>query len=271
MTLARFGCWQFLAAVVLLLPIALTARAAETNRVNARFETYGLAGFHVLTEYTTIEETADHYAITTDMATRGPARLIVVLKSHSEVRGTLARDTPSPSDYRADMRRNGTNHHYGLDYRGDGAVVDVSSPPSSKWPSFDAGQVRGTVDQLTAYFIVERQLARRGTCALTLPVFNGAEFYYLRFTDAQRETMSADGYQDFTAPAWVCHVERKDLIDNPDVNQDTYRRGTIWYARVTSGDYLEPVRMEFDTSFGIVKGYLAELHGRGIDLHLIKE
>ena len=149
-------------------------------------------------------------------------------------------------------------------------MTDVSSPPS-RWPSFLAGQVRGTVDQLTAYLTVERQLARRGTCSLTVLVFNGAEFYYLRFTDAQREMMSADGFQDFTAPAWVCDVERKDLADNPDGNQDTYRRGKIWYARVTSGDRVEPIRMEFDTSFGIVKGYLAELHGRGVDLLLIRE
>ena len=29
-----------------------------------------------------------------------------------------------------------------------------------------------------------------------------------------------------------------------------------------------PVRMEFDTAFGVVKGYLAELRGPGVDLQL---
>jgi hypothetical protein len=28
--------------------------------------------------------------------------------------------------------------------------------------------------------------------------------------------------------------------------------------------------MGFDTAFGGVKGYLAELHGRGVDLHLVR-
>jgi hypothetical protein len=266
----RYRCRQSLTVAALLLPIALAARAAETNRVKARFEIYVLAGLHVLTEYTTVEETGDRYAITADLATRGFARLFVDLTSHSEVRGTLAGGNPSPYGYRAEVRRNGTIRHYGVDYRGQGAVTDVSSPPS-KWPSFVAGQIRGTVDQITAYFMVERQLARRGTCALNVLVFNGAEFYYLRFRDARREMMSADGYQDFAAPAWVCDVERRDLADNPDGNQETYRRGKIWYARVTSEDRLEPIRMEFDTSLGVVKGYLAELHGRGVDLHLIKE
>jgi hypothetical protein len=32
-----------------------------------------------------------------------------------------------------------------------------------------------------------------------------------------------------------------------------------------------PVRMEFDTEFGVVTGYLAELRGRGVDLHLMRE
>ena len=30
-----------------------------------------------------------------------------------------------------------------------------------------------------------------------------------------------------------------------------------------------PVRMEFDTEYGIVEGYLAELRGRGVDLRFI--
>ena len=32
-----------------------------------------------------------------------------------------------------------------------------------------------------------------------------------------------------------------------------------------------PVRMEYDTAFGVVKGYLAEVRGTGIDLYLMRE
>jgi hypothetical protein len=44
----------------------------------------------------------------------------------------------------------------------------------------------------------------------------------------------------------------------------------IWYAQVVAGDRMLPVRMEFDTAFGSVKGYLAELRGRGVSLQLLK-
>ena len=93
-----------------------------------------------------------------------------------------------------------------------------------------AEQIRGTVDQLTAYFLIERQLAHGGSCSLVVPVFDGAGFYNLRFTDLKRDTLSDDGYQNFAGPAQVCQVVREDIVVNPDRNEDTYKRGRIWYA-----------------------------------------
>ena len=56
---------------------------------------------------------------------------------------------------------------------------------------------------------------------------------------------------------------------NPDRNEDTHKTGRIWYAQVAAGDRMMPVRMEFDTAFGAVRGYLAELRGRGAKLNLV--
>ncbi len=258
--------------MVLLLPVVSTASAAGTDRVDARFEIFGFAGLHVLTERTTVEESADRYTIATDLDTRGLARVFVDLTSHSEVRGQLAGERAYPSNYRADMRRNGVERRYGLDYRSNGAVINVSARVPPERPLFVAEkQIQDTVDQLTAFFMVERQLAQRGTCTLTVPVFDGSGLYDLRFTDVKQETLSADSHQNFAGPARVCTVERDDIAINPDRNEDTYRRGTIWYARLIAGDRLVPVRMEFDTAFGAVKGYLAELRRRGVDLHLMGE
>ena len=49
----------------------------------------------------------------------------------------------------------------------------------------------------------------------------------------------------------------------------TYKRGKIWYAHLAGGDQMVPVRMEFETEFGTVDGYLAELRGRGVDIRLM--
>jgi hypothetical protein len=267
---ARFVPLAAMAAALLLMPGALTAPAAEADRVDARFEIFGFAGFHVLTNRTTVQEMGDRYAIAMELDTRGLASIFVDLTSHSEVQGGLNRDTPRPQAYRADVRRNGAERHYAVDYRGDGTANNASAAPSAGRPLLVAAeQTRGTVDQLTAYFLVERQLALRGACALVVPVFDGSGLYNLRFTDLKRETLSPDGYQNFAGPSQVCEVAREDIVVNPDRNEDTYRRGRIWYARVIAGDRMLPVRMEFDTAFGVVRGYLAELHGRGVNLQLM--
>src|SRR5204863_5536434 len=91
-------------------------------------------------------------------------------------------------------------------------------------------QMRGAVDQLTAYFLVEKQLTVRGTCALVVPVFDGSALYNLRSTDVKRETLSADDHQNFAGSSQVCEIVREDLVLNPDRNEDTYQRGKIWYA-----------------------------------------
>jgi hypothetical protein len=245
------------------------APAAEGDRVDARFEIYGFAGFHVLTNRTSVQEIGDRYAIATDLNTRGLASVFVDLTSHSEANGGLGRDVPHPDAYRADVRRNSVDRHYAVDYRRDGTVINASASTASFFVS--AEQIRGTVDQLTAYFIVERQLARRGTCSLVVSVFDGSGYYNLRFTDLGREMLSPDGYQSFAAPSEVCKVAREDIVINPDRNEDTYKQGRIWYAQVVAGDRMLPLRMEFDTAFGSVKGYLAELRGRGVHLQLLKE
>src|SRR5712691_8786571 len=113
---------------------ALPASAAEAERVEARFEIFGFAGLHLLTNRTTVQERGDRYAIATDLDTRGLASVFVDLTSHSEVHGKLARDAPLPDVYRADVRRNGDDRHYGVDYRGDGAVINVPTAPSSERP-----------------------------------------------------------------------------------------------------------------------------------------
>jgi hypothetical protein len=260
-----------IAAVLLALGSAPSA-AAPPKRVEARFEVFGFAGIHLLTNRTTVEEAAHQYGITMDLDTRGLARVFVDLTSHSDVRGDLDGNSVHPQLYRSDVSRNGVGRHYRVDYGGDGTVVDASIHPSSTPPlPVTKEQIRSTVDQLTAYFLLERQLSEGGTCTMVVRVFDGSGLYNLHFTNYKQETLSADGYQNFTGPTQSCEVVRQDLVTNPDGSERTYQRGKIWYAHVVPGAEVMPVRMEYDTAFGVVRGYLAEVHGAGIDLHLMRD
>ena len=153
---------------------------------------------------------------------------------------------------------------------GDGSVTNASLPSPPAGPLLVAAeQMRGTVDQLTAYFLVERQLARGGPCAFIIPVFDGSGLYNLRFTDSSGRRCQPTGTRTSPArrrsarsPARISSQPRPQRGHLP-ARQDLVRpRG--------EGDRVLPVRMEYDTAFGVVKGYLAELRGRGINIQLMR-
>jgi hypothetical protein len=272
MTFARVALLTAIAAMAFAMLGAWAAPAQESDPVALRIEIYGFAGFHVLTNRTSVAASGDRYTIAMDLDTRGIASIFVDLTSHSEVRGRLTPDAVHPDGYHADVRRNGDDRHYRIDYRADGTVASDQTPPSAALPISAADQLRGTVDQLTAFFILERQLAEHGTCTLVVPVFDGLSRYNIRFSNAQHETLTPAGRQHFAGPTTACDVRREDVAGFPgnrDANGGTYKRGKIWYARLAHGNQMVPVRMEFDTEFGTVEGYLAELHGQGVDLRFM--
>ena len=248
----------------------VAAPAQESDPIELRIGVYGFAGFHVLTNRTRVAASGEQYTIATDLDTRGIASVFVDLTSHSEVHGKLLRDMVQPAGYRSEVRRNGADRSYQIDYRTDGSVASAQTPPSpALQTSAAADQMRGTVDQLTAFYMLERQLAQRGRCALVVPVFDGLSRYNLRFTNAGAETLSPEGRQHFTGPTQACNVKREDVEGFPtDQGSGTYKRGKIWYARL-GGNQMAPVRMEFDTEFGAVQGYLGLLRGGGLDLRFI--
>ena len=56
--------------------LALTAApATAADKITLRFEVFGIAGMHVATDRTTIEESGTNYAITGDLKTTGLAGL----------------------------------------------------------------------------------------------------------------------------------------------------------------------------------------------------
>jgi hypothetical protein len=272
MFLVRFILLAAIAGMASVTLGALAAPAQESDPVDLRIEVYGFAGFHVLTNRTSVATSGDRYSVATDLDTRGIASIFVDLNSHSEVHGRLAQDAVHPDKYHGDVRRNGADRHYRIDYGTDGTVASDQTPPSPALHSSAAvEQMRGTVDQLTAFFILERHLAQRGSCKLVVPVFDGLSRYNLHFTDAPAETLSPEGPQHFDGPTLACNISREDVPGFPvdDANGGTYKRGKIWYARLASGNQMVPVRMEFDTEFGAVEGYLAELRARGVDLRFM--
>jgi Protein of unknown function (DUF3108) len=256
-----------MAALLSAIPRPEAAPEAPATGFALRIEVYAFAGIHVLTNRTTIDTSPGRYRITTDIGTRGIARLFIDLNSHSVVDGRVTDGAPLPLRYHSEVVRNGVDRRYRIDYALAGPLASEWMPPGAAWQAaVPPAKLRGTVDQLTAYFILEQRLAADGNCDLVVPVFDGAGRYNLRFRDEGSERLRTP-----PVSARVCDVRRDDIAGFPgngNPGEATYKSGRIWYARLGPGGRMVPVRIDYDTEFGVVTGYLAEISGPDGVLHL---
>jgi Protein of unknown function (DUF3108) len=255
-------------ALLLLVGGALARPESQSERILMRFEGFGPAGIHVLTSRTKIDQTGDRYAITSDLATRGLASIVVSLTGHAEVRGQITAGTPYPEMYREVRRRNDDERHNRVDYPPDGAVVGASNPPPPE--PVTAAAARGTIDNLTAYFLVERQLGRLGHCARAIRVFDGRHRFDLYFANVGHKELSPEGGQQFSGRTTVCRMTRVEIAGFASESGEGVQSGTIWYAQLLPGDLMVPVRMRLVSELGEIDVYLAELQGRGVDRKLME-
>ena len=214
----------------------------------------------------TVEQSAEAYSIVAEAETRSLADLFVDLRSRLQVRGRVVDGAPLPAAMRAETHRRGADFSTRIDYGADGNVTaEVLPPPSRSLTPVTAVQMRGTIDQLTAYLWLARALARRGSCALALGVFDGRRRYDLNFADAPAEALSG-----VSGTAQVCRMSRHRIAGFPTDQADsrTTDKGKLWFARLVPGDVMIPVRMDFDSEFGTFTAELAELRGRGVDLRV---
>ena len=237
------------------------------------FEGFGPAGLHVLTTHTVIEEAAAWYEIQGDFATAGIGALFVNVSNRSMTRGRQVADTPKPEVFDSETSRDGAVQHLRVDFRtGDIPNGSASPPPKEPVTPVNYSQLPGTVDNLTAYWLLERQVARGGGCALKVPVFDGRHRYDLQFSDGGRHILSPAEGQNFNGETQACRMVRHEIggfyIDKN--HEEGASSGTIWYAtQLMPGDLAVPVRMEMQTEIGTIALFLAQLHGRGVDLKLM--
>ena len=209
------------------------AAVPEPDPIYLRFEVFGGPGLHFLTLQVSVEQSSGRYALAADAETRNLVDLFLDL-------------------------------HTRIDYAADGAVTAEATPPSAgPVTPVSPAQMRGTVDQLTAYLELARHLATRGSCALALAVFDGRRRYDLSFTDVAPEALP-----DFTGPLQVCEMWRRRVAGFPIDRGGDQRtdEGKLWFARLIPADFMIPVRMEFGSEFGAVTANLTELRGRGAAL-----
>lgn len=245
-------------------PIAVVSAA---ERIAMRLDVIGPMGMRVLEMNSVLEENPGRYAVSVDYATTGLAGLFVDQKTYAVALGQFVAGSAIPASFRNQTRRNGVERYSQVSYAADGTVYGSSNPPPSNVVPPEA--TRGTVDNLSAYLRLERQLATKGTCAMTVPVFDGRHRYDLVFSDAGQQMLTPQGGQNFEGVATACNMTRHNRTVDEAEKDEGARSGTIWYARLIPGsNMLFPVRMKLATHIGTVDAYLAELRSSKVNLKL---
>jgi hypothetical protein len=255
-------------AALLSLLSAATAPPLAAEPVSARVELYGPLGLHVLTLRTSLDENGDDYTVVVDYQTAGLADLLANQKTHAVAHGKLGRATAYPLSFINDTVRDGIFRRSRVDYAPDGGVEGASTPaPRTAVPP---ALTRGTVDNVTAYLRLERQVALTGKCGLTVAVFDGRHRYDLVFADAGQQQLAPQAGQHFDGTAIACRMTRYNRVVEPAEQNEGATQGTFWYAHLLpQSDTVIPIRMHLETQIGTVDGYLTEVRGGGVNLHLI--
>src|SRR5947209_11002441 len=92
------------------------AAAVAADPISLRVEAYGLAGLHVLTFHSHIDETGGRYAVTVDYTTRGVAGMVVNVKAHAHAIGRMDAASAQPEQFTSDAKRNGVERHNKVEY-----------------------------------------------------------------------------------------------------------------------------------------------------------
>jgi hypothetical protein len=133
-------------------------------------------------------------------------------------------------------------------YASDGSPTTRFEPPQpqDKAIALPPGQVKGSIDPASALVQFVRRVATGGSCATTLPIYDGRRRFDLVAEDAGEELIGALPGSVYSGPAARCALR---LMQRDASRERLPTEGTAWIAAIGDGPRV-PVRIEFLTPTG---------------------
>ncbi len=246
------------AAILLGLAMAATspARAAATEPLDVRYEAFA-AGFPVARFDFRLKEASGSYVVDGQLRTEGLLRLFYRVNLHAASEGALAAAAVAPRSHEQVMDAGGgRDREAHLAYPGDGRVLAQLVPPADPGrPKPTPQQILDTIDPLSAILAIGRRAVRAGSCEGRFAVFDGRRRYDVVLSDEGSEWIEAAPAVAFDGMARRCRVAAvkiagfsNDLDYSP---QTTTARA--WLAAPRAGAPALPLRVDFDSSWGLVE------------------
>ena len=243
--------------------LLLLTLPASAETIGARYDIF-TGGFRALSIQARAQVGDSTYGIEASLRTTGVVDWILRFTQKIESRGTIA-SAPLPRSYLSEGTFFGNPRSIRLDYRADGRIDALLDPPNDtddRTPVPEAMKL-DTFDPMSA-FIALNQAATggRSPCSGKVPVFDGRRRFNLVLEDDGPSVVEPSHYTVFSGPAIRCKVQMERLAGfqkNPRFNAREPRVSILYVARFGESAMWLPVRLESDSSFGLVIGHLVEV------------
>ncbi len=251
---------KHLAAALLLLCLPAVARAQQP--VHAHYAAYA-AGLNVLRLDADLAVGPRDYRVHLVYHTSGTVGALFRAEQDTVVEGVFAGDRPAPRRFYSFGHIRGRARVTQIDYpKGQPEIRTLNPPNEEEREPVPPADQAGTIDSVSAMAQLVRQVNATGRCEGRSRTYDGRRLAELSARTTGQEALEPTGRSSFSGPALRCDFEGRQLagfrLDVDRAAAQRPRRGTAWFAAMTPGGPMIPVRMQFDTDLiGSLTMYLA--------------
>lgn len=257
----------FGAAAVLLAPAApLPARAAEEGAgaeaaapsvAGGRFDFEVWAGgVKVLEVELTLQTAAESYRFDMLAELVGPPAWVKDYRLKAVAEGRFGEAGVEPLFYRQDAQDDGKDKWLQIAYADGLPTVDGDPlPADERRQQVDERTRQGTQDPLTAVLSLVLQVAAKGDCDGTAPIFDGRRRFDVILSDIGPGELGKSRINAYSGPVRLCDVQLEPIagyrfngVDRVSFPSEV----TLQAAQVLDGLPILPVRLDTTTSYGAI-------------------
>ena len=240
-------------ALVVVLSSPGLAMAADAVPTHLDFSVYA-AGLNILKLQSDVDIRPDRYRINLAYRTTGLLSAVISSQIDSFAQGRWNGVHPLPIRFGSWGQLSGTNRRTEIDYVGGQPEIRALEPASeSDRDPVPASMQRDSMDTLSAMAMLLRQVATSGRCDGQAKMFDGRRLSEITVRTAGTETLEAESRSSFAGPALRCEMTGRQLAGfKHDTDEAELRKphfSTAWFAPVTPGGQMLPVRVIFETRF----------------------
>jgi hypothetical protein len=210
----------------------------------------------------------DGYRTTVALRTSGLLSIVAPWESRAMAGGTIDDGMLRPAFYRAQSAYRSRRQRIDLAYASTGAVhgeVDgrLSDGEREAVPDWLRD---GTVDPITASAVTAQRLATTGSCAGTVPIFDGLRRYDLHYADLGMTTIPPSGRDPYQGPVRHCRASVHSIAGFLRTGDRAGERATelsAWLAPPVPGAAPVAVRIEVSGTSGRLHAHLTSASPAG--------